>query len=405
VLAERQPQLDCPHGAVYKLAEAVGLRARRLNVGWEGLRRTEGGLVAADLTISVGGIAVKYNVYLQNAVELQFRSTDRSRVELAARPLRPAGVSAEVKKAEGKDVWYIRASTDMLAAGRIELRDALANIVREAAARGWVDAGKAERWLKKLEEGLTLKKGWPEYEVRLAKGALVVRYRSTNPDNIKQETQRLREMDLVEGDHFTVETEVDSYGYVYIRKEGLAHAAWLSVYGKDEQQRRLAAKFVELILRRVEEAGEEVYEKAQKIIEEGMSRSSLTLKGFEKEVEVNGKKYKVKVIGGVKKLLRLRVTAEVDGVRRECTITYGRYGRNAAVGFAVARADVPGGREADAERLSALIEALTGVKPKIRRRKDGTIVIECYGGHLEGFRRFAELADAIEKWLEKTSRR
>jgi hypothetical protein len=115
----------------------------------------------------------------------------------------------------------------------------------------------------------------------------------------------------------------------------------------------------------------------------------------------------VKVIGGGaeieesrhgKKLLRLTITAEVDGVRNDYTITYGRYYRNAAKGFAMARA------EADAKRLSALIEALTGVKPKIGRMKDGTIVIECYGGRLEGFRRFAGLADVIEKWLEETGR-
>jgi hypothetical protein len=115
----------------------------------------------------------------------------------------------------------------------------------------------------------------------------------------------------------------------------------------------------------------------------------------------------VKVIGGGaefdvgrsgKKLLRIKITAGVDGVRNDYTITYGRYYRNAAKGFAMARA------EAYAERLSALIEALTGVKPKIRRMKDGTIVIERYGGRLEGFRRFAELADAIEKWLEETGR-
>ncbi len=115
--------------------------------------------------------------------------------------------------------------------------------------------------------------------------------------------------------------------------------------------------------------------------------------------------------GGGRKLLRIRITAEVgrvegehtivDRVVCEYTITFSRRTDNAAVGFAAARADVPGGREADAERLSALIEALTGVKPKIRRIKHGTIVIECYGGHLEGFRRFAELADAIEKWLEE----
>jgi hypothetical protein len=74
------------------------------------------------------------------------------------------------------------------------------------------------------------------------------------------------------------------------------------------------------------------------------------------------------------------------------------------VGFAAARADAPGGREADAERLVAVIKALTGVEPKIRRMKDGTIVIECYGGHLEGLMRFAELAGVIARWLEETSR-
>jgi hypothetical protein len=174
-----------------------------------------------------------------------------------------------------------------------------------------------------------------------------------------------------------------------------------------DDQQRLAAEFIEYILKRAEEAGDEVYEKAQKIIEEGMSRSSLTLKDFEKEVEVDGRRYKVKVIDGGaveegrggRKLLRIKITAEVDGVRSDYVITFSRRGANKAIsGFAVARA------EADAERLSALIKALTGREPRIYRMKDGRIMIECYGGHLEGFMRFAELADAIEKWLEETSR-
>jgi hypothetical protein len=58
------------------------------------------------------------------------------------------------------------------------------------------------------------------------------------------------------------------------------------------------------------------------------------------------------------------------------------------------RADAPDGREADAERLVAVIKALTGVKPRIRRMKDGRIVIICYREHLDGFARFAELAEA-----------
>ncbi|MFZ8811480.1 MAG: hypothetical protein ACO2PN_25680, partial [Pyrobaculum sp.] len=136
---------------------------------------------------------------------------------------------------------------------------------------------------------------------------------------------------------------------------------------------------------------------------------------------VNGKEYVVKVIGGEaveedrggRKLLRIRITAGVGRVEgghivnrvvREYETTYGRYHKNAAVGYAYARADVPGGREADAERYSALIKALTGREPNIRRRKDGKIEIKCYEGHLEGFMRYKELADDIEEWLEKTGR-
>jgi hypothetical protein len=96
----------------------------------------------------------------------------------------------------------------------------------------------------------------------------------------------------------------------------------------------------------------------------------------------------------------------VDSVVREYTITYGRYGKlNAVLGFATAKADAPDGREADATRLVAVIKALTGREPKVYRMKDGAIKIECYGGHLEGFMRYAELADDIEKWLEETGRR
>jgi hypothetical protein len=411
----------------HKLAEAVELAAMGLDIRWEGLRRTGKGRVAADLTISVGGMAVKYNVYLSNEVKLQFNSTDQGRVELTTRLLRLADVDAEVKKAEvgGKDIWYVEVSTDKLAAGRRELREALIEIVKKAVENGWVDADRAERWLEKLEEGLTLREGWPKYYVGLSSsGGLEVRFSSTNPDSIEQETQRLKKMGLVEGVHFVVKMpEEGRYGYVSILREGLAYAAWLSVYGKDEQQRRLAADFVEYILQRAEKAGDDVYEKAREIIEEGKTRGSLKLEGFEKKVEVDGKTYVVKVIGGEaveedrngRKLLRIRIAAEVgrvegehtivDRVVREYTITFGRYGRNnAARGSATARANAHGGREGDAERYSALIKALTGKEPRVIERSDGRIDIICGREHLDGFMRYAELADAIKKWLEETRR-
>ena len=321
------------------------------------IRLTKKGRVVTDLTISEVGIAIKYKVYLSvNAIELHFRSADRGRAELAARLLRHVGVSAEVRKTEvgGRDRWYIEVSTDKFAAGHEELRNALAKVVRRAVENGWIDADKAERWLEKLESGLTLKEGWPKYNIQLTEGALVVRYETTNSDNITREAQRFRELGLVEGEHFSVKMpEGDSYGYVYIRREGLVYAAWLSEYGSG-RQRELAAEFVKYILERAREAGEEVYEKAREIIEEVMSRGSLKLEGFEKEVEVDGKKHVVKVIDGGAKfkesesgnpLLRIRITAEVDGVKSEYTITFGRRGRyNAVEGRSTARADAPGGR-------------------------------------------------------------
>jgi hypothetical protein len=411
----------------HKLAEAMKLGAEGLNISWEGLREVEGG-AAADLTISVGGIAVKYNVYLRDKIELQFQSTDRSHVELAAQLLKLAGVNAEVKKVGGEKVmWYVKASTDMLAAGREELRKAIAEIVEKV--RKSIGEEKAERWLKKLEKGRMLMEGWPKYYVGLSSnGALVVRFMSPNPDSIKQAAQQLRDMGLKEGRHFTVEMPGEGRdGYVYIRRGGLAHAAWLSEHSKDEKQRRLAADFVKLILNRAEEAcgGAEqcaVSEKAQKIIEEGKARRFLEL-NFEKRVEVNDKTYVVKVIGGEaveenqngKTLLRIKITAEVglveggsivNRVKRDYTITYGRYRKtNATEGRAYASVNAPGGRKADAERYSALIKALTDKEPRVRHLKGGRIEIWCGREHLDGFMQYVELADAIEEWLEKTSRR
>ncbi|MFZ8807971.1 MAG: hypothetical protein ACO2PN_07680, partial [Pyrobaculum sp.] len=58
----------------HKLAEAMKLAAEGLSISWEGLRSTEGGRVAADLTISVSGATVKYNVYLrEKAIVLEFQ--------------------------------------------------------------------------------------------------------------------------------------------------------------------------------------------------------------------------------------------------------------------------------------------------------------------------------------------
>jgi hypothetical protein len=90
----------------------------------------------------------------------------------------------------------------------------------------------------------------------------------------------------------------------------------------------------------------------------------------------------------------------MEGVRNDYTIIFSRYGRNKTM--VATRTDAPGGREADAERFAAVIEALTGREPRIRRRSDGTIELKCGKEHLDGLARYAELADAIKKWLGET---
>jgi hypothetical protein len=217
-----------------------------------------------------------------------------------------------------------------------------------------VEPGKADRWLEKLEKGRTVREGWPKYLVRLKKGALEVRFSSPNPDSVEREAWRLGEVGLEEGRHFTVKMpEGGRLGYVYILREGLAYAAWLSVHGSGEQ-RRLAEDFISYILERAKEEGEDVRRKVEEIVKEGKARGSLTLRNFEKKVEVGGREHVVKVIDGGaelkegrggRKLLRIKITAEVDGARRGYVITYGRHGAdNAAVGRAYASVDAPGGR-------------------------------------------------------------
>jgi hypothetical protein len=52
-----------------------------------------------------------------------------------------------------------------------------------------------------------------------------------------------------------------------------------------------------------------------------------------------------------------------------------------------------------------VVEALTRRKPWIIVRSNGKIELVCGREHLEGFKRYAELADAIEKWLRETGLR
>jgi hypothetical protein len=99
-----------------KFEEFVEAAKVEVRLDENSIRLTDNGRVAADLIISEIGVAVKYKVYLSNKVELNFVSSDRSRVELATCHLMLAGVNAEVRKASSRDKWYVRAYTRKFAA-------------------------------------------------------------------------------------------------------------------------------------------------------------------------------------------------------------------------------------------------------------------------------------------------
>ncbi len=361
----------------------------KVEVRVDNIRQTER-RVAADLIISVDGIEIKYNVYLdEDAIKLQFVSTDRSRVELAARLLRHAGVNAEVKKVGSEDMWQVWATTDMLAAGRKELRDAVRKVVEEALKNGGVDEEKARRWLEKLEKGMAVWEG-KKFMVGLSgSGALVVRFSSANRESLEEVAREFKAMGLVEGVHFAVRWS-GGRGYVSLLAEGVRRLAWLSIHGEGEQRRR-AAEFLKFLEKRAEAKGEEVLKKLEALVEEGRSRGALRLVGLEKdgvkvldvEAEEKGDK------------LYITIKAEIDGVEEEYEITLYREGRGTRRFVFYVR-----GEEAVA-RTVKLIEVLTGERPSVTERPNSLTRIGGSWRHIDALARYEELREAIERWSNR----
>ncbi len=352
------------------------------------IRRTKRN-VAADLTLSEAGVAVKYNVYLrENKVELQFQSTDRGRVELAARLLKRAGVNAEVKKVGSEDVWQVRATTDKLAAGREELRKALAEFVKTARDNGWVDEKKAEHWLEKLEKGMVVWEG-KKFVVRLVEGALVVRFSSTSRESLEEVAGEFKAMGLEEGVHFTVRWGGER-GYVYLLAEGVRRLAWVSIHGEEEQRQR-AAKFLKFLEAKARAKGGEVLKRLEALLEDGRSRGVLRLVGLEKDgVKVLDVKTEEK-----DDKLYVTIKAEVDGAAGQYKITFYREGGGARRLIFYVR-----GGEAVA-RAVKLVEVLTGEKPSVSEMPDGLTRIGGAGRHIDALARYEELREAIERWSNR----
>jgi nucleotide-binding universal stress UspA family protein len=373
-----------------KFNESVKETRVEVRLDKNSIRLTESGNVAADLTLSEASVAVKYNAYLrENKVELQFQSTERSRAELAARLLRLAGVGAEVKKVGGGGVWQVRAATDVLAAGRKELREALAEIVKTARDNGWVDEKKVRRWLEKLEGGVVAWEG-KKFMVRLSgSGALVVSFRSTSRKSVEDVVREFKAMGLVEDVHFTVRWG-GGRGRVYLLAEGVRRLAWVSIHGEGEQRQR-AAEFLKFLEERAKAKGAEVLRKLEALVEEGRGRGALRLVGLERD---GVKVLDVKIEERDEKLY-VTLRAEVDGAVGEYRITFYRDGSGARRLMFYVR-----GEEAVA-RAVKLVEVLTGEKPQVTEMPDGRTMIKGSGRYIDAIARYEELKEAIERWSNR----
>ncbi len=337
----------------------------------------------------MAGVAVKYNVYLrENKVELQFQSTDRSRAEFAPLLLRHAGVSAEVKKVGGGGVWQVRAATDALAAGRKELREALAEIIKTARDNGWVDEKKAEGWLEKLEGGVVAWEG-KKFEVRLVEGALVVSFSSTSRESVEEVAREFKAMGLEEGAHFTVKWS-GGRGSVYLLAEGVRRLKWVSIHGEEEQRQR-AAEFLKFLEARAGAKGAEVLRKLEALLEEGRSKGALRLVGLERDgVKVLDVKTEEK-----DDKLYITLRAEVDGAAGEYKITFYRERRGARRLMFYVR-----GEEAVA-RAVKLVEVMTGERPQVTEMPNGWTMIEGSGRYIDAMARYEELREIIERWSNR----
>jgi hypothetical protein len=401
----------------HKLVEAVELGSKvSVQIEERSWRRIKGG-AAVDLYISVGARGKfsmyqgKFTLYLrEHEVRVRLDSTNLKEAELGARLLKLAGVETKVKMVNGINVWYIDVATDKLAEGSEELRRELVKAVEQARKRGWIDEGRARRWIEKFERGISTWRGY-KFGVRLSEGALVVVFHSTNPEKIVQLKQALESLGLLEGEHFTVTwPEEGKTGFTYLKREGIVELAYIAIYGTDEARKKEAASLIEHLRERAEAKGKDVLEKLEELIKHGEERGFRHATGMKEVVEIEWEGHRTTVSVEVKEIhaeedgdkLRISVTAVVSGVEGRWEMTFLRREKDRAViGYTATRADVPGGREEDAKRIAALIKALTGEEPSIIRRNGKIKEIKYTRRHLDGLGKYAELTDVVRKWLDK----
>jgi len=366
------------------------------------------------VAVRAGPWEAKYDVYLkENAVVLQFTSTDAERAYQMAHILKLLGVKAEPKAVEdrsrGRRWWLIYATTDVLASKTVlpAFREAIAKAVEEAAEKGLVEAEKAKRWAEKLREGVTTAEDKPKFKIQITnRGALDIVYETTSAENLDRYAEELKGLGLEEGVHLVRrEPEGGKPGALRITAEGVKKLAELSHHAEDAEKRLKASEWLNHLLARAgESGGEEARRRVEELVEEGAARGVLTLTGLRQEVEVDGERHVVEIRRAEARIedgrLYIRVEAVVDGVEVKREYTFTRKKNNAVKGAVSTWAHAPGGREADLTRLKALSTVIFGEAGNLMA---GGKQLGYTRRHLEYAMRFREVKEAAESFLKLNS--
>ncbi|MCU7787391.1 PaRep2b protein [Pyrobaculum sp. 3827-6] len=394
--------------------EAVGVEAHIKDFTAEGKRPR------AKLVVRLGGDVAEYTIRLRkdNAVELDFRTTDREETERRAAVLRAVGVKAEVKKiydkSRGRDVWRIQVSTNALAADSVHeaVRKAVAEFLQRCREAGAIEEETYSRLVKKFERGVP---EWGEvrFSIWLRKdGAVEVVYRPRDPQSFNKAVELLRGLgmgDRCEGDwclvHFTArEPGVGEEGFVRITVDGLRYIGWLALHGEGEAKEK-AQWLKEALLKEAEARGREVRQRLEEYFREGEQWGSVK-PPVEREVEVEDRKMNVRVEeveawrekSEKKEHLVVKIRAKVVEENSEVAVEkearfYKKSG--GVVGYIIIHDSAEGGREADYMRTAAVLKAL-GIKEwSVHKKRGRPKRIEFTGGALDAFMRLEPVCAAL----------
>jgi len=279
---------------------------------------------------------------------------------------------------------------------------------------GLLEEGKARRWVEKFEAGVST---WHGYKstVGLEKSALRVELNYTRRENIVKMKEKLESLGLREGEHFTVTwLGEEKVGHLRLLKEGIIELAYVAKHGP-EPQRLEAAESLSYLRRRAEVKRAEVLEKLDELIRMGEERGAARLVGHTFEVELETGDSNVKAEAVIKEVkswieenereprkskLHIEIEAEIsDRNTAEKTpvtwmMTYFRRSKdNAVMGYTTTHADAPGGRDEYAKKIKTLVKTITDEEPAVNN-KGG---IDYARRHLEGIKKYTELADLITK--------